>query len=110
MRTPNHVDNRRKLRPAAYFPTDTFGHHPSAKPMLPPDGDLASLHIAALTHQLLCRYRAGGYRPSGAALGRTHGFSKTVFSETLAGRRWPGESVLAALLTIKASGRGAATS
>jgi len=100
MRTPNHVDNRRRLRPADYYALGAFGTDAKAQPAIPPDGDAPSLRIAAVQHRLCCRYRAGGHRPSGAELGRMFGFSRSVWSETLAGRRWAGEAVLTALITL----------
>jgi hypothetical protein len=99
MRAANHVDGRRALQPRAYLPPHTFGMDPTAAVSAPTGGDDASARIAWLQHQLACRYRARGSRPSGAELGRTFGFSRSVFSESLRGNRWMGESVMAALLT-----------
>jgi hypothetical protein len=99
MRAANHVDGRRNLQPRAYFPAHAFGTDPRARLSVPEDGDDASARIAWLQHQLACRYRAAGSRPSGAELGRRFGFSRSVFSESLRGNRWMGETVMAALLS-----------
>lgn len=105
MRAPNHVDARRALRPRAYLPPYAFGIDITADPSMPDGGDDASARVAWLQHQLACRYRQNGSRPSGAELGRTFGFSRSVFSESLRGNRWMGETVMAALLSISSETR-----
>jgi hypothetical protein len=98
MRAINHIDGRRALLPRDYFADHAFGTDGLATPSIPEGGDAASARIAWFQHKLACRYRQGHGRPSGAALGRTYGFSRSVFSDSLRGARWMGETVMVALL------------
>lgn len=98
MRAINHVDGRRRLHPAAYFRPNAFGNVPDATLRIPPEGDVSSARIAAQQHRLVYAYRHTKGCPSGAELGRRFGFSRQVFSVSMAGDRWLGEAVMSALL------------
>jgi hypothetical protein len=58
-----------------------------------------SLEIAKMLHICLCTLRATPGAPSGAELGRRFGFSRQTWSSITRGYRWPGHTVLVAILT-----------
>jgi hypothetical protein len=101
MRRPgaNHIDRRRRLRPADYA-TDPhrFGTDPHLDFRVPAGGDDVSMKVARVQHQLVSAWRHQPGTPSGAALARGFGCSKQTFSRTVLGHRWAGETLLAALL------------
>lgn len=99
MRPANHTDAKRRLLPRDYArDVHYFGEHSDAAFHLPPGGDAASLQIAWVTHQLVVRWRRGGQRPSGQALGQRFGFSRSTWSRIARGTRWPGEAGFVALV------------
>jgi hypothetical protein len=102
MRIPggNQVDRRRLLLPRDYLSEpDSFGRVRSVQRVVPDVGDAASAEVAWVQHALVAEWRRRGGRPSGAALGRTFGFSRQTFSRTVLGQRWMGEAVQAALVS-----------
>lgn len=95
----HRVDGRRRLQPRDYLTQpDLFGEVSDAAFVIPDGGDRASMEIAHLIHRLICRWRHSAHRPSGAALGRRFGFSRQTMSHIARGYRWPGHTVLAAIL------------
>ncbi|MEN9505070.1 MAG: hypothetical protein RI958_996 [Actinomycetota bacterium] len=99
-----HLDTRRNLKPRDYFENPwTFGV-PSAQLVLPPGGDEVSQRIALQTHRLVCRLRERSVTSSRAC--ERFGFSRDVWSEVCAGQRWPGETVLAAIIDTLATTDG----
>ncbi|MDZ7732980.1 MAG: hypothetical protein U5R31_07550 [Acidimicrobiia bacterium] len=90
-----HLDARRTLTPREYLTEPwAFGERPSAV-QIPEAGDAASARVAAVQHLLVLEWRRGGTRPGN--LCRAFGFSRNIWSLTLRGHRWAGETVLAAL-------------
>jgi hypothetical protein len=68
----------------------------AARFQLPPGGDEVSMRIARLHHGLIVSLRAGGVK--GSWVCREWGFGRDLWSEVIAGRRWPGETVLVAMI------------
>jgi hypothetical protein len=95
--------------PRDYFdPPDAFGFVAGARARPAGGGDATSTMVAQIQHDLVLAWRAGGCRPSGAALGRRFGFSKQTWSRAMLGQRWMGETLMAALLhVLRASARSA---
>lgn len=93
------IDHRRRLTPRDYLVhPDQFGENPHAEFHDPPGGDPASRAAAEVFHTCLCAYRAATRPPSGAELGRRFGFSRQTWSDVTRGRRWPGHTVVVAVL------------
>jgi hypothetical protein len=67
--------------------------------LVPPGGDRLSADIARVEHELLVHYR-NNVRSYGSRrrTARAFGISETVWAEVTAGKRWMGETVMAALL------------
>lgn len=94
-----HLDQRRLLTPRDYFvDPSTFGLVPGAPTHIPPGGDQVSLRIARLQHGLVCQWALAGRTPTVAALCRRFEMSKQTLSLVTLGKRWAGETVLAALV------------
>lgn len=55
------------------------------------------MQIAVVQHRLVCHWNRTGRRPSATQLERRFGVKKQTMSLTTKGRRWAGETVLAAL-------------
>jgi len=90
------LDNRRNLLPRTYFEDPwTFGTR-AAKLTMPPGGDEVSQRIASHLNLLVCAVRERRLT-SGQACAR-FGFCREVWSDVVNGRRWPGETVLTAIL------------
>lgn len=99
-----HLDNRRCLRPCDYLLDPfTFGTA-AARFVLPAGGDEVSLRVARLHHGLVVAIRANGVK--GSWVCREWGFGRDVWSEVVAGRRWPGETVLVAMVDALNRGGG----
>ena len=95
---PRHLDQRRQLVPRDYASDpDSFGLTESLGFHVPAGGDPVSMRIAALQHDLVCRWNHNQRRPTAAQLGRWFGIKKQTLSLTTKGRRWAGETVLSAL-------------
>lgn len=92
-----HLDARRTLTPREYFDDPfAFGER-TTTPRLPADGDKISLRIAVQQHRLVLAWR--GHRGmSPGEVCRRFGIHRATWSNALRGRRWAGETVLAALL------------
>ena len=69
---------------------------------MPPGGDRLSADIARVEHELLLVYRQVRTYGSRRQTGRAFGISETVWGEMTAGKRWMGETVMAALLAAVA--------
>jgi hypothetical protein len=96
---PRHLDQRRTLTPRDYAsPPDLFGVTKEARFLVPRGGDEVSMRIALEQHLLICEWEDGGRHPTAALLGRRFGINKQTLSLTARGRRWAGETVLAALV------------
>ena len=93
----NHLDRQRKLIPRAYIPYG-YGETPGAPWWVPPGGDRLSADIARVEHELLLVYRQLRTYGSNRQAARAFGISETVWGEVTAGKRWMGETVIAALL------------
>jgi hypothetical protein len=65
---------------------------------VPPGGDRLSADIARVEHELLLIYRQVRTYGSNRQTARAFGISETVWGEVAAGKRWMGETVIAALL------------
>jgi hypothetical protein len=93
-----HVDCRRSLRPCDYLADPfRFGRQPDAEAVDPPDGDRVSAAVARLQHSLACAFRSLGDR-RGAEVARRFGVSKQLWSRSINGERWMGETVMAAIV------------
>ena len=94
----NHLDRQLRLRPCDYVlgGPQRFGST-AARFAVPPGGDVRSMRLAAIQHELVLAWRANG-GPSGAELARRWGFSRQTWSRTVLGQRWAGAVGLAALL------------
>ncbi len=91
------IDSRRLLRPCDYA-TDPFSFGTRRTGFaVPVGGDNTSCEIAALIHDLVIAVRSKSV-VSGAAIGRRYGFSRQTWSSITRGQRWPGHTVLAALI------------
>lgn len=91
-----HLDNRRSGRPCDYLENPhTFGTR-GARWVMPDGGDESSMRIARRTHNLVMSIRARRLR--GAPICRRWGFGRDLWCEVMAGRRWPGETVLVAMI------------
>jgi hypothetical protein len=95
----NHLDGRHRLTPRDYA-TDPyrFGRDRTVTFQLPSGGDEPSLRVALITHVLLCHWNSNRRKPSASQLCAVFGFSKQTLSKVQAGTRWPGDTVLAALI------------
>jgi hypothetical protein len=92
-----HLDARRTLSPRDYL-TDPFAFgERSATPCLPIGGDEISLRIAVQQHRLVLAWRHHGGSGPGE-LCRLYGIHRNTWANALRGRRWAGETILAALL------------
>jgi len=76
---------------------DLFGVDPDARFQRPDGGDRVSMRIAQQIHLLLCDWNRDR-RPSAAALAERFDTSKQTISRVSRGERWPGETVMAALV------------
>ena len=76
-----------------------FGVDPTLTFRVPPDGDLHSMRVAELQHQLVSEWSASGRRPSAEGIAHRWGTSIQTISRVARGERWAGETVLAALAT-----------
>lgn len=94
----NHLDRQRRLRPRDYIVADRgFGNPGHYQVVVPADGDRRSANVAAMQHRLVTSWRKRRPR-SGAAVAEEFGFSKQVWSRSVLGDRWMGETVMVALL------------
>lgn len=94
-----HLDNRRCLLPRDYLlEPNQFGHPGQVLLVMPAGGDLVSQRIALLVHRMAVTVRLQRIRSSQACA--RFGFSREVWSEVMTGRRWPGETVLAAMVDV----------
>jgi hypothetical protein len=94
----NHLDRRRTLSPRNYFTPGSYGKAPSAHSSVPPGGDPVSAAVAQVQHDLLVLYRQVRWHGWNRRAGRKFGISETVWQDVMAGKRWMGETVMAALL------------
>ena len=93
---PRHLDNRRNLTPRDYFEDPwTFGTA-NSRLVLPTAGDPVSQRIAWHTHLLVRAVR--DQRLSSGSACRRFGFSRDVWSEVVNGHRWPGETIMTAII------------
>ncbi|WP_395153819.1 hypothetical protein [Ilumatobacter sp.] len=94
------IDARRTLTPRAYLRHPyLFGEADNAEFNCPNDGDTTSLEIARMLHICVCAWRRSSQSCSGASLARQFGFSRQSWSDVTRGHRWPGHTVLVALLS-----------
>lgn len=95
----NRLDGRRRLAPRDYLtPPEAFGQVGARPAALPEGGDEVSAAVARVQHRLAVAWHLTRDRPSVRQLGDRYGVSKQVFSRSLLGQRWMGETVMAALL------------
>ena len=100
---PRHLDNRRNLLPRDYFENPwTFGT-PTAKLTMPSGGDDVSQRVAFHVNVLVRAVREHGLTSRQACT--RFGFCREVWSDVVNGRRWPGETVLTAILDTIADRR-----
>ena len=93
----NHLDRRRRLTPRDYIPLG-FGVLPGAPCRVPAEGDPVSAVVAQIQHELVVLYREVRVHGAGRRTARAFGVSQTVWTRCLAGERFMGETVMAALL------------
>lgn len=94
------IDARRTLTPRDYLERpQLFGEAHDARFTCPADGDRVSLEVSRMLHVCVCAWRRAPHRRSGAALGREFGFSRQTWSDVTRGNRWPGHTVLIALIS-----------
>lgn len=93
----NHVDRRRRLTPRDYIPLG-FGVIAEAPCRIPAGGDAVSAAVARVQHELVVLYRGVREHGAGRRNARAFGVSQTVWTRCLAGERFMGETVMAALL------------
>ena len=74
-----------------------FGNDPQAHFRMPV-GDPVSQVVARVQHHLVIAYRAAGATGSGSRDARVFGISTSTWSRSMAGERWLGETVMAAVL------------
>jgi hypothetical protein len=99
VRRPRSIDRRRKLLPRDYLANPyLFGVDLRAEMYLPPDGDAESLEIARVLHRCFAARRHCEQHISGAELGRIFGFSRQSWSMVTQGQRWPGHTMLTAVI------------
>jgi hypothetical protein len=93
------IDARRRLTPRQYLVhPDLFGEVIDAEFAMPDGGDEASMEIARTVHLCFAALRHAPASASGAALARRFRFSRQTWSATSRGLRWPGHTVLIAVL------------
>ena len=98
-RTARSIDRRRRLTPRDYLVhPHGFGIDSRALFVVPAGGDHVSMEVARLLHQCFVAFRRAGRSSSGAALARRFGFSKQSWSAAAAGQRWPGHTIVIALM------------
>jgi hypothetical protein len=90
----------RSLVPRDYVanPND-FGRASRPEWVLPAGGNIRSLRVAMVTHEVVFRVRALRDRRLAARVCARFGFSKQVWSRSLLGQEWMGELVLAAAVS-----------
>ena len=93
----NHIDRRRRLTPRDYIPHG-FGVIPEAPCAVPAGGDAVSAAVARTQHELVLTYERVRQHGDSRRLARAFGVSQTVWSRCVAGERFMGETVMAALL------------
>jgi hypothetical protein len=94
----NHLDRRRTRTPRDYFPPGFYGTVSFAQSTVPAGGDEVSAAVAQIQHDLLVLYRAVRRYGWNRRVGSTFGISETVWQDVMVGKRWMGETVMAALL------------
>lgn len=94
----NHLDRRRTLSPRNYFPPGSYGKVPSARSTVPPGGDHVSAAVAQVQHDLLVLYRQVRKHGWNRRAAGAFGISDSVWQDVMTGKRWMGETVMAALL------------
>jgi hypothetical protein len=94
----NHLDRRRTRSPRNYFPPGFYGKVPSARSSVSPGGDAVSAAVAQVQHDLLVLYRQVRGHGWNRRIASEFGVSDTVWQDVMAGKRWMGETVMAALL------------
>jgi hypothetical protein len=67
---------------------------------VPPRGDRLSADIARVECELLLLYRQARTYGSNRQIGRAFGISDTVWQDVMTGKRWMGETVMTAVLTV----------
>ena len=93
------LDRRRNLAPRDYLQhPEQFGHVVRAVFTIPDGGDVQSRELAEVLHHLVIEWRTTSQHAFGAQVAARFGFSKQTWSATTAGRRWPGHTVILALL------------
>ena len=98
-RTARSIDRRRRLTPRDYLlHPHGFGIDSQASFVVPPGGDNASMEVARMLHHYFGAFRRTQHCPSGASLARRFGFSKQSWSAAAAGQRWPGHTIVIALM------------
>jgi len=96
---PRHLDQRRLLEPRDYAEQpESFGLSEHLKFRVPDGGDEISMRIAATQHLLVCLWNRTHRHVSAVQLEQRFGVKKQTMSLTTKGRRWAGETALAALV------------
>ena len=94
----HHLDNRRHGLPRDYVNNPWLFGTETAVLVMPAGGDEDSAAVAWEIHNLV-RY-VEAHRIPGAAICREMHMGRDVWTEVKKGRRWPGETVLIALIRV----------
>jgi hypothetical protein len=91
----------RNLRPRDYLLNPfQFGHISPVTPVLPPGGDLKSQRVALVQHELALRVRGLSGPSTTRDLTARFGFSRSYWNDCLLGKKWMGETMLAAAVSL----------
>ncbi len=104
-----HLDQNRRLLPRDYAGDPSlFGVDEHLEFHVPKGGNKVSMLVAAEQHRLVCDWSRIRRPSSAAVLARRYGTSPQTLSTVVTGRRWAGETLLAALSDALRAHRGAA--
>jgi hypothetical protein len=93
-----HLDQNRRLLPRDYAADPfLFGVDEHLEFHVPEGGNKVSMLVAAEQHRLVCDWSRIRLPSSAAVLARRYGTSPQTLSTVVTGRRWAGETLLAAL-------------
>lgn len=93
-----HLDQARRLLPRDYAAApELFGVDEHLSFQVPEGGNRASMFVAAEQHRLVCDWNKVRRPSSAAVLTRRYETTPPTLSAVVTGRRWAGETLLAAL-------------
>ena len=93
-----HIDQRRTLTPRDYASTpDGFGLDEALRFRTPAGGDVVSMRVAQTQHLMICAWQRRRGGPGTTMMRERFEISAAVWSRTVNGTRWAGETCLAAI-------------